>query len=144
MYNASHSCVKISVFTDLMWMRDAEQNRACAEQGDARNCIKNYCFRTLIFKLVNPLKSLEDISLYMNRFLHALLVFLFLPLLWSSFPRGGVYLGLLCHELIVVPMSRFCRHYNAIIWKDDISICIELSALYICRYCLRSNSNITH
>ncbi len=56
-------------------MRDAEQNRACAEQGDARNCIKNYCFRTLIFKLVNPLKSLEDISLYMNRLLHIPLVF---------------------------------------------------------------------
>ncbi len=150
MYNASHSYVKISVFTDLMWVRDAEQNRACAEQGDARNCIKNYCFTTLIFKLVNPLKSLEDISLYMNRFLRALLVCLFFPLLWSStvwprsFPRGGFFLGLLCHELIVVPMSRFCRHYTAIIWKDDISICIELSASYICRYCLRSNSNITH
>ncbi len=40
--------------------RERERCRACAEQGDTSNSIKNRCFRTLILKLVNPLDSLED------------------------------------------------------------------------------------
>ncbi len=40
--------------------RESERCRACAEQGDVRNSIKNRCFRTLILKLANPLESLED------------------------------------------------------------------------------------
>ncbi len=45
------------------------QNRACAEQGDARNRIKNRCFRTLILKLVNPLEMLEDrIAIHIDPF----------------------------------------------------------------------------
>ncbi len=56
MFNAFHSYVKTSVFTELMvWMRERD-----AEQGNARNRIENRCFRTLILKLVNPLESLED------------------------------------------------------------------------------------
>ncbi len=94
-------------------MRDAEQNRACAEQGDARNCIKNYCFRTLIFKLVNPLKSLEDISLYMNRFLRATpSLFIFSSSLKqrsmaSQFSQGWVFSGFVMSRTHCSPYEPF-------------------------------------
>ncbi len=34
--------------------------QSVCEAGEARDSIKNRCFRTLILKLVNPLESLED------------------------------------------------------------------------------------
>ncbi len=39
--------------------REREMQSVC-RAGEARNSIKNRCFRTLILKLVNPLDSLED------------------------------------------------------------------------------------
>ncbi len=71
MYNASHSYVKISVFTELMiWMRERERERD-AEQEDVR--IESCCFRTLILKVVCPLESLEDrivIHIWIDFYVH--------------------------------------------------------------------------
>ncbi len=89
----------------MIWTRERERRRACAEQGDVMNM--NRCFKTLILKLVNPLESLEDrIVIHMNRFLRAPLVFSSSSLKHRSMasppllhvPGGGVYLGSLRHE----------------------------------------------
>ncbi len=107
-------------------MRERERD---AEQGDRVTVLRTAAL--MILKLENRLESLEDrIAIHMNRFLCTSLVFSSSSLKQRSMasppllcvPRGGVYRGL----------------------KDDISVCIELSAPQLCRYCLCSNSNITH
>ncbi len=67
-FNASRSYVKniclytkciIGIQFDGAELREREM-QSMSRAGDARNKIKNRCFRTLILKLVNPLEPLED------------------------------------------------------------------------------------
>ncbi len=74
MYNASHSYVKISVFTELMiWMRERERDAERVQSRIENCCYKNIDFESCVSIIIVGRQNRDS---YTNRYLHAPLSFL--------------------------------------------------------------------